>query len=259
MQNNNKSSGAEDYFEGKNGKAVLIIHGFGGHVSQTDILVEYLHGKGHTVVRPVLKGHRDYTDLHKCEPGDWICEIDYWINNLSNKFDSIYLIGISFGGNLALLKATANNPKIKGIITMETPIYFNSKIAFMLNVVQPVLDFFNIEKIRKNRFWYRKNYADPRDKSVSCPFIPVKTVGLVNKYVQECRKQISFVKVPVLAVQAEDSDLICKKSADYIVDNCSSAIKEKYLVPINNHDLDLMDESGKILMLQKINSFIERV
>ncbi len=50
--------GAEGFeFQGDNGKAVLLLHGYTGSASEMRPLGEYLHKQGYTVLCPLLPGH----------------------------------------------------------------------------------------------------------------------------------------------------------------------------------------------------------
>ena len=50
--------GAEGFeFQGDNGKAVLLLHGYTGSASEMRPLGEYLHKHGYTVLCPLLPGH----------------------------------------------------------------------------------------------------------------------------------------------------------------------------------------------------------
>jgi len=242
------------YSKGANGRAVLVLHGFGSNPEEVSLIADYFKKKNFTVSQPFLLGHDDYSKIGDYSPKDWLEQGRREVRKLLDDAEKIFIIGVSFGGDLALSLAAEFKEKIKGVVTLEAPIFFRKKYSFLLSFVQPFFQLLGVKIVRKRRWWHRKNYQPELDK---CPFFPVRAMGRLYRYMSnEVRHEICSIVSPVFAVQAADSDLINPRSAKYIIDNVRSEKKEVYYLDTDNHDLNLLDEKGKILMLEKIYRFI---
>ena len=246
----------ETYKLGTNNKAILILHGFGGDVMRdTDFLIKYFIRKDYTIVRPLLYKYNDHS-LYHIEK--WLKIANDCVDKLSKNHEKVFILGASFGGDLAISLAR-NNQNVTGISTLETPIFFTTKISFLLSFFLPILKLLKIDKVRKNKFWYRKNYHQKnRISSDPFPFIPIKTISKIYKFIKkEIRQNLREIHIPFLIVQATKSDIIAKKTAKYIYNKISSRDKEIYYIETNNHDLNVLDEPQKILILEKIFKFFD--
>ena len=116
---------AEPFFNRASGsKVALLLHGFTSSPREFRGLSEFLDKKGISSYAPLLPGHGTTPErLAVLKYYQLIEFVQEQINMLVKDYEEIYLVGSSFGGNLALL-CTNNSSKIKGIITLGTPIFF---------------------------------------------------------------------------------------------------------------------------------------
>jgi esterase/lipase len=245
------------YSKGDSKVGVLLLHGLGFDMNNLELLFKYLKLKKYTIRMPLIGGLSGFKGDRSSSSKEWLKEVEDHFEKLSSEVNSVVIIGHSFGGNLGLSLAASNTKKIKAIITLETPIFFKIKIKIFLALLQPLLEFFKVDLVRKNRFVYRSNYVDTKDVF---PFLHVKMIGGIYKFIKfNSTNNLKKIKAPYLIIQAKTSDLISSRSAKYIFEKIKSNQKEIYYVDSNNHDFDLMDEEGKILILEKINKFIKYI
>lgn len=248
----------ELYCKGISNKAVLIIHGFAININQTDILFEFFKSKGFTVARPILPGHDGSLEsLKRFGPDDWLSEAKRWLNKLSEAENEIYIVGISFGSNLGVSLCMDSNPKIKALIVSEMPVFFSLRMAFISHFIQPLYELMGIEFIKKEGLLYRKNSLK---REGAFAFVPVKIAGEIRKYVKNrTRKEIEKIKIPIFVMYAAKSDMVNNhRTVDYISKKVKN-IHKSYRVPINNHDLNILDKGNKVIMLEKIYHFIKNI
>lgn len=247
------------YHEGTNREAILLLHGFAVDISNTDLLFRYFSDKGYTVARPVMPGHTgNKEDLKSHGPDEWLEHAQEWLTKLETTHDKIFLLGISFGSNLAVsLTASGKFKKIAGLVVTEMPIYFAWRIWIVLSFIQPVMQFLGFQFVSKAGPLYRKNHTN---RYGAFNLIPVKIAGQINRYVKRrTRKEIGELKVPVLVLQAEKSDLLNSgKGQRFVCEALPSDQRKIYCLPIDNHDLNILDEEGKIVMLERIYDFIKK-
>lgn len=245
---------------GTNGTGVLLLNGFGSAPNEIEFFLRYLAAKGFSISCPLIKGYSKFDnkeEINNFNPDNWLEEAKNALTELSVRAEKVVIIGVSFGGNIAITLASRNNKKVAGLIILETPVFFTTKIALALTFLRPILEFFKINFVKKSKYLYRSKY---KNDGHSVPLIPVKAVGRIFKYIREhTRLEIRKVEAPIMIVQARQSDLIKKGCADFICDNVKSSLKEILFLPVDNHDLNLLDEEGRVLMIEKIEEFMEKI
>lgn len=252
----------EKYFfhEGRKDIGVLILPGFGSDLEEIKLIIKYLVQKNLTVLASSFRGYNrdfNYEEINERTPEEWLSSAKERLDELSEKVERVFIIGFSFGGNLAVSLVKNNAEKVKGIVTLEMPVFFKTKIDFALRILRPLCRLFKLDYLRKSPLWYRSGYK--RCDKCDVP-IPVKAVGRLHRWIKErTLKEIKEIDKPFLIVQAEKSDLIKAKSGKYIFKKVKSKNKKIFYLRVDNHDFNLMDEEGKYLMMDMINSFIQKV
>jgi carboxylesterase len=253
----------QTYYAGSNGVGIFFIHGFGSTPQESVLFLKYLASKGYAISSPILKkcsSLDNVRDINNASPEEWLEEAKKHFKKFSedNQIKKIVLVGLSFGGSLAISIAKDKPEKVRGLITLETPIFFSPKISISLRVLRPLFLLIKKEFVRKTSILYRKGYKKSINNEGVVSLIPIKVVGKIFRYINfKTKNELKNIDSPFLIVQAAKSDLLNPKSADYIYQNIKSDKKEIYLLPVDNHDLNLLDEQGKILMMEKIENFIE--
>lgn len=258
MSDNKKKNNLDFFSMGTNGKGILILHGFTGNAAQLELMCKYYQGLGYAIARPTLPRHSGrINDILKFDPVKAYNKAGAWLNQLSSQVDEVFIIGFSFGGNLAVDLSLKKNEKVKAIIAIEMPVLLRFKLLFMSYVVRPLLVIFGIEIIKKHRYYYRGRYED--DESDHMSFIPLRAIGEVVRYIRKKTKaSIALVNKPFMLIHSEKSDLLSNRNAKFIYNTVPHSDKELYIVPIDNHNLNLLDDAGKILMVEKMSNFISQ-
>jgi len=99
--------GAAPFFKKRGKIAALLIHGFTSSPWEMKRIGNFLSKHNITVYAPLLPGHGTSPErLALMKYVQWVEYIGEQIKMLEKDYDEIYLIGSSFGGNLALITAT---------------------------------------------------------------------------------------------------------------------------------------------------------
>jgi len=103
--------GAEPiFFQGSNGKACLLVHGFIGSPTDFGRLPLLLHKRGYTVSVPLLPGHgTDPKDFSKTTPEQLISAVQENYAWLKKNYGQVSLVGLSLGATLNLVVAAKLN------------------------------------------------------------------------------------------------------------------------------------------------------
>lgn len=221
-------------------RGCLLIHGFGGSVHEVSPLAEYLEKKGYRVICPALKGHTgEREDLRGITYHDWIESAEIALKELIATCEDIYLMGFSMGGLIAINLAVKYN--VKGLITMNTPIYYWDFKRIYINIISDLKnnDYRNIHR-------YMKSSSNTTLSALlHFKLLLTKTKPLIKK-----------VKCPAFITQALDDDTVRKYSANYIHDRIGGKRKKLRFYDCGGH-LILRNDSGPQVM-KDIGVFLDR-
>ena len=173
--------GAESFLlEGKNNKAVLLLHGYTGAPSEMRPLGDYLHALGYTVSCVRLPGHgTSIKDLEATTATDWYAAAEAECLELLARFDSVYVAGLSMGGLLAI-KLAAKLP-VKKAAFISAPIFVQDKRAPLLAFLR-----FFIHYLPK----HKKNYQELQEYCISYAKMPTKQLMSLFKMLNECKNKL---------------------------------------------------------------------
>ncbi len=246
--------GAEPYLlqpKQKTKIGVILIHGFTATPQEMKELGNYLYKQNITVYAPLLAGHGTIPeDLFRVKSQDWCNDIEKSISLLNNHCSEIYLIGNSFGGNLAFL--SAKHPKVKGVIALGTPFIFRydrigKSIAYTLSKI----------KLFKKKHYHKKVKEIYKTSNRICyDQIPLFSLLEMLRTVNASKAVLPRFKKRVLLMQSEQDNLISKKSIDFAINNIGSKDKQVVWIPESIHVF--ISDKNKHLAFKEINKFIQK-
>ncbi len=243
--------GAEPFFYKKGKIGVLLIHGFTSSPKEFREFGKYLSKKNISVFAPLLPGHGTAPErLAFTKWYDWIEEVNHGVNMLSKHCSKIYLVGNSMGGNLALL--CSSHKKIKGVITLGAPITLRHHRKS--RILLPLL--------KRIKLFQKKNYSklamkkSIQQRRTSYMTIPLRSVGHLLKIISMTKKQLPFVKKPLLIMHTKQDGVADDVSAYYIYEHAASKKKELVWVKHSYHVFIIDKHRGKTF--EQMYSFIKK-
>lgn len=211
------------YFQGDNGKAVLLLHGWSTTPYELRRLGIFLNKQGYTVHAPMLSGHGTVpSDLENVVYEDWINDAQGAYSKLNENSEKVFIGGTSMGATLAMQLAK-NNPEIDGIILMATPY----RLRF-----EKILKFF-VSAISRFKKYHKKFYpptfgrATTITRIISYQSYPFKNILELEKLVKESREDLNKIFQPCFVIQSSSDHIVTKKSLVNIYDQVSSSKKRK--------------------------------
>lgn len=214
-------------------KGVLLIHGFTSCTYQLRELANFLAEKGFTVLAPLVAGHgTSHEDLAKTDASDWLRSVEIPLEFLRSRVKKLYIIGNSFGANLAF--ELARNHKVDGLISLAAPIYLSrqSLIKFRLKT-----DYRFRKNYRKFSRFFCSDYDNLSDEIIYST-IPIKSLhDFLNFIKDKTIPYLNDIKEPILIIHTTKDQIIKPKSAQYVYDHVGSEKKEIFWVNSFNHEI----------------------
>lgn len=215
------------FFDGTNGKGILLIHGWTSTPYEVRRLGEYLNQAGYTVFGIQLKGHGTVPkDLEGVKWTDWLSDVQSGFDKLKETCDKVYIGGTSIGANLALNFAKENK-EVAGLIIMAAPYKMKTE-PVALFVVRMMI------KMKKK---YRKKFYPPTfglsttiTRLISYQSYPVKSVLEAFGCVKEARRNLDKVTQPCFILQSTHDHIVAKDSLENIYSQIGSEIKKKQYI-----------------------------
>jgi carboxylesterase len=185
----------EPFFFPGNDTGCLLIHGFTGAPTEMRPLGEFLAGKGYTVLGVRLAGHgTKIEDMNRVSWQDWSNSVlDGW-HLLRPNTSSVFIIGLSMGGVLALYHASFL--PVEGVISLSAPYQIGSdlrlKIIPLYSKIKPY--------ISKGESDWQDPEAD--EDHFSYDMYPTKAVGQLTSLLENLRTSLPAVSVPALLIHS---------------------------------------------------------
>ncbi len=231
-------------------RGALLIHGFTSCTHQFRELSPFLANKGMTVMAPLVAGHGTKPeDLIKTSSRDWLKSVEEPLEFLQKKVKKVYLIGNSFGANLAF-ELALNHP-VSGIVSLGAPIFLRRQLWIKLRLAT---DYRFRKYYRKLSSLYGLDYIDFSDE-VTYPVIPIKSLYDLFYFIKNYTiPHLPEVKAPIFIAHTTRDQIINPQSAQYIHEHIGSEEKRIYWIKSFRHEVTKSKRREEIF--EKIWEFI---
>jgi len=240
------------FFEGKNGQAVLLIHGWSSTPYEVRKLGKYLNKKGFTVSGPQLRGHGTVPkDLEEVKWIDWLDDSEEEYDRLKEKYAKVFVIGTSIGANLAVMLASERE-EVSGLALLATP--YKVKMEKLALIFARSLSFFR----PYNTKFYPPTFgvAENPTRLISYQSYPIKSAIEAFELIKKSRERFSEITQPALLIQSASDHIIGSSSLEKVFQELGSKIKEKIYIRHAYHSF-VSDPKGEKLF-KDISDFLEK-
>lgn len=230
----------------------LLIHGFTGSIYDLREIGEYLAKQGFDVKGVRLAGHGSSPeDLAKTNAGDWWQSVDKEIQAARDKYQNIFLVGYSFGANLAIDFSVRYPEIIRSIVLLGPSVYVRKD--WLYRFLLPFKEPFSLYQIKK--IGNKKDILEYEEKG-GYTRIPVKSIkelfGFIDSYT---KKEVGLLSTPTLIIQSARDKVVHPRSARYIYERARSRRKELFLLDNHEHNPFFCDRRQE--MFEKIDKFLK--
>ncbi|HLR72534.1 MAG TPA: alpha/beta fold hydrolase [Pseudogracilibacillus sp.] len=197
-------------------RAVLLLHGFTGHSADVRMLGRYLQKKGYTSHAPIYRGHGEAPEsLIETTPEQWWEDVQQAYDDVKELgYEEIAVAGLSMGGALAL--KLANYTKIKAVIPMCTPMYFDNKTQLTKGFQHFAKQYKQLEKKEKHMI---EQEVETLMENSNRMFQAIKI------FINEVKNEVDMIYAPTMVVQARKDQMINPESANFIYEHIAASEK----------------------------------
>ncbi|MDD3679059.1 MAG: alpha/beta fold hydrolase [Patescibacteria group bacterium] len=245
---------ARPFYYKKGERGIFFIHGFTDSLCRVNGFAKFLAEHDISTKGILLPGHgAGWEELAKTNPNDWYRSIEKEILEMSKEVKDIYVVGISLGGNLALKLAAKYPDKIKGIVTIESPMRIKNQ--YITRVAIPFAQLLGFKYWKKK---YLKRVTHP-DKEVVfgqgvLDRMPLKNIAEIIDFLENKQGFLKKVKCDTLFIQSEKSSLVTKDSAQKFYDAVGSKRKEIFYHN-NIYHAFLSEQAKKSIFYKAVDFF----
>ncbi|MFN8371901.1 MAG: alpha/beta fold hydrolase [Anaerolineae bacterium] len=253
--------GAEPfYFKAVNGDSsvgCLCLHGFTASPDEMRWFGHALAQQGITTYGPRLVAHgADYRDMSRMKWHDWyLCALDGY-HVLRQQCEQVFVAGLSMGGLLSLLLASA--VPVSGAIVIAAPFFIDSRMfeaSHMLKYVMPytkqldtseLMKHIQAEQVRRKMpVVGRVRYDDWSTAAAS---------ELHNVMMVACEIFCRIITCPARVMYSRGDKTVPPRNGDYLQANIGSKVVERHDFERSDHiltqdvDCDAVFALGRILL-----------
>ncbi|MFD1747340.1 alpha/beta hydrolase [Rhizobium helianthi] len=255
------NDGFSFYEEGRNGKAVLLVHGMSGAPAEMRLVARQFVRMGYSVLAPLLAGHgRGEHALRRSRWQDWLESVASAADWLAARSDMVFAAGICVGGKLSLLASHGAFSPIRSVALYSpcfhydgwnVPRYYavlSPHIGWMKYV--PFIDRLNFSEtpslgIKDDRL--RRMIAGMESEGVLSHF-PGRGLIEMHDLGVHLKKSLPGITTPSLIVHSREDDLSAPRHAHYIASHIGGPA-ELHLLNDSYHMVHVDREHRKVAEL----------
>ncbi|MEP6960305.1 MAG: alpha/beta fold hydrolase, partial [Nitrospirota bacterium] len=275
---------------------VYLIHGVTGTPAEMSYLARKLARKnGWDVYATTLPGHcTRLSDLVKTTEEDWRAHVQRQLSFVRERYEYVFVAGLSAGALLALDASTAvsvngvgvfsptfvydgwNTPWSNAILPLAMKVVPLSIQRFMFHLDGPpfgIKDELLQASVRKsyslkailhewmNEWQARRKASDgqslppPSAASKGYPVFPLKTLTEIDRLIVRVRSRLHEVTAPTVILQAREDDMTSPRNASIVYDEISST--DKHLVLLDDCYHVITIDKQREVVAEKVAAFIQ--
>ncbi|MHA1167682.1 MAG: alpha/beta hydrolase [Candidatus Hodarchaeales archaeon] len=228
--------GAEPLFlEGKD-KGLLLLHGGGGGTTwDLKEFARVANESGFTVWLPSLPGYGTVPEeLNSVQFGDWLATAIEGVERLRESCTSVFAIGHSLGGLIALVLAAETGVDLDRVVTWAAAWNVRNRMLKFLPLISRVPGLRGLipERIPVN---IPDRFIDMG--WIGYDWLPGSLGFALYEGIKRLHSAVTKVSCPVLVIQGTNDEAVTADSAEQIFKRLSSPLKELWLIENATHPL----------------------
>lgn len=217
-------------------RAVLFIHGFASSPYHFRDYAALFNQAGIHVRVLRLPGHGSHvSDLAASSYHDWREAIHNELQILSALKRQVFVLGYSFGANLAL-DAAWHYPELAAGLVLVSPVVFVRGETWFRFLVRFFDRYTKVQYRRKP--WVRRRQIKEYLASGAYVHLPVKSAQEFFYFIDNFTKaQLAEIKTSTLILQPEQDPLVPRRSAEHVFQRLGATDKKLIFLDSNEHTI----------------------
>jgi carboxylesterase len=236
--------GAESFYIKGNNVGLLLSHGFMGTPQSVRYLGEKLSELGYTVYAPRLEGHgTHYKDMEKTTYLDWFFDLETGYMYLKEQCSTIFIIGQSMGGTLALWLASKYKD-ITGLVLINAALsvpnyeqWIGRSSPRYLSESAPDIKLQGVHEITYNK-------------------VPIQSIHELQALMRKTPEKLQNITNSILCFKSAEDHVVPPVNTDYIAEQIGSFQKEVVTLYHSYHVASM--DHDKEEMTKRIHKYIQR-
>jgi carboxylesterase len=213
--------GAEPYQSSGGPVGALLCHGFTGCPQSLRPWAEHLAAAGLTVTLPRLPGHgTDLSELSSTRWEDWYAEVERAFDDLTQRCESVFVLGLSMGGALALRLAEMHPGRVRGLVLVNPSLHGEHPALQLLPLLR-----FVVPSLGGPRGDIRK----PGVLEQGYDRMPLQALHSLTRLWQVTQRDLGRVTAPVLLYRSAVDHVVEPASGAKLVAGVSGPVEEHVL------------------------------
>ena len=213
---------------GRGRAAALCLHGLTGTPYEVRSLAEAISAVGIRAVGPALPGHNETPErLAATSYTDWLEAAREEFQRLREGCDSVFIVGLSMGGLLAL--ALAEEEPVDALAVIGTPLVLRQPFAWLIPLAKHLRPM-----SPKSR---GSDIRDPaaRARHAGYRVMPLNSIHELQCLQRRVRPQLARITAPILVAHGMHDRTANPRDAIEIRDSVSSEVRESLLLAASGH------------------------
>ena len=239
---------ADPFYQDGSDVGVLLVHGFTGSPRSMKGWGHYLADAGYTVSVPRLPGHgTSWQEMNKTRWEDWYGEAERELHDLASRTGTVFVMGLSMGGSLAL-RLAENNPDIAGVVIVNAAVHTERPDRHLLPFIRHAIPAFpgitnDIKKPGVDEGGYTK--------------IPLQAAYSLQQLWKVVKQDIAEVKQPLLVMRSTEDHVVEASNTEWILEHVASD-DVTFIELENSYHVATMDYDAELIFAESA-AFMERV
>ncbi len=231
--------GAEPYTADGGRVGVLCCHGFTGTPQPLRELAERYAAAGFTVSLPLLPGHGTrWQDLALTRWEDWYAAVDRAFCRLTERCDTVAVVGLSMGGTLALRLAQQHGTSVAGLVLINPSLTSDNRLLAALPVLRRTV---------RTVKGVAGDIKKPGGREVAYDRTPLAALHSLTRFWRIVAADLPKVTQPVLLFRSLEDHVVEPSSGRLLLSRISSTEVEERLCEDSYHVATLDHDAAAVL------------
>jgi carboxylesterase len=216
----------------------LLCHGFTGTTQSMRPWAEHLAGAGLTVSAPRLPGHGTrWQEMNRTRFSDWYGELERGFDDLLARCDSVFVMGLSMGGTLALRLAELRSGEVAGLVVVNASLASDRKDVKLAPYLARVLPSMpgiasDVKKAGVTELAYDK--------------VPLRALVSLQRAWPVVRADLSLITCPVLVYRSRVDHVVEPVSGRVLLEGLAGGTVQERLLEDSFHVATLDNDAPEI-------------